>query len=96
MKDLRALMNDVASDTALKARFRGATRREDCVDMLVDYAQTKGYALSASEVNTMVGGGVSRRLSASELAGVVGGKRCYWFDDSSGCSYGSCSQFSFY
>ena len=90
-------MNDVASDDALKARFQTASQREDCVDMLIQYAHAKGYPLSASDVGTMLGGGaVGRRLSASELAGVVGGKNCYWFDNSSGCSAGSCSQFSFY
>jgi hypothetical protein len=111
MKDFEGLMKDVAGDKAIQARFKTAKTREECIDMLLEYASSKGYALSAPEVASKVASKVDgpRKLSASELSGVAGRKpakpglavrrppkRCVWFDDSSGCFAGSCSMFSFY
>jgi predicted ribosomally synthesized peptide with nif11-like leader len=88
-----------SNDTA-KSTLRKAANHSEYMRLVVSIGQENGFRFTAEEYEAHRAPSMTmgKELSEKELEMVAGGRmrNCGWFDDSSGCSYGSCSFASFY
>ena len=88
----------IMSSEAAQAELRSAPDHAEYMRRVVHIGNENGFGFTAEEYEAQRVAAFGKELTEEQLAMVAGGanRRCTWLDNSTGCSYGSCSFFSFY